>query len=578
MRTLLLDSPPLPDDWAFVWDEDVKGEREIFLTPEEIKQIAACSVDARYFIQNFCWLEQKETAEILQFIPFDYQWDIIDYIQAGRNLVINKSRRVGVSWSIAAYVAWLINFHEGVNVLLLSKKEKDAKTLLRKVKFILNNLAYHDHKNLRQATNASFLRGELGYDNQELLSIVYRDDNGDESSHSEVASLTMTTDSGRSEGATFIFWDETAFAKPDDEKTWGSILPTTLRGGQYVVASTPNGVGGVFWGLVRDGQSGLDKSYVYKEVHWSEAGITHEEVMLMKESMKMTEEKFMQEFELSFAQPGLSVFSKMHLDNCYRPLNENPTLVDILIEYDEKGSFYYSGIDSATGEYSKNRAPDYNSFVALTNNGVVAGVHQDRKSIGDWAGKLMDKGDGTSEFIEGETTRLHSKYPGVSYVEKNNSGYVVITNHRSPEGSRIVPKATSKPSKVRIVTNLALAIEGHRIIITSLDLYRQMHDYMNVTGPGTYGPPAGGHDDLVMALAWAYDSLTDNGGKEPPILPAPSPPNRESATGISHRELQIPDREFSEDPSRMADMVSPLIDLPVPEFNHPEPEEAWYGQ
>jgi hypothetical protein len=577
MRTLLLESPPLPEDWAFVWDEEVETEREISLTEEEIKQIAACAVDARYFIQNFCWLECKEIAKILQFIPFDYQWDILDRIQAGESLVINKSRRVGVSWSVAAYVAWLINFHEGVKVLLLSKREDDAKSLLRKVKFILNNLAYHDHENLRRATSAKFLRGEIGYDNQQLLSIVYRDDNGDESSHSEVASLTMTTDSGRSEGATFIFWDETAFAKPDDEATWSSIRPTVMRGGQYVIASTPNGVGGVFWQLVRDGQAGINLGYEYKEVHWSEAGITYEQVMEAKNSMKMTEDKFLQEFELSFAQPGMSVFSKMHLDNCYRPLDENPSLVDILIKYDEDGSFYFSGIDSATGQYSKNRAPDYNSFVALTNSGIVAGVHQDRKSIGDWAGKLLDRGDGTSEFIEGETTRLHRKYPGVSYVEKNNSGYVVVNNHKSPDGSRIVPKSTTKPSKVRIINNLALAVEGHRIIITDPALYLQMHDYMHISGPGTYGPPAGGHDDMVMALAWAYDSLTDNGGKDPPMLPAPSPPNRESATGITPREMRAPDREFSEDPTRVADMVGSPFDLPVPEFNHPEPEEAWYG-
>ena len=576
MKTLLLDSPPLPEDWVFVWD-DIKTERQVFLSEEEVKQIAACSVDVRYFIENFCWLERKETAEILQFLPYDYQWEILEDIQAGKNIVINKSRRVGVSWSIAAYVAWLVNFHEGVNVLLLSKKENDAKSLLRKVKFILSNLTYHDHTNIRQATSASFLRGEIGYDNQQLLSIVYRDDNGDESSHSEVSSLTMTTDAGRSEGATFIFWDETAFAKPDDEKTWSSIRPTTLRGGQYVIASTPNGVGGVFWQLVRDGQAGINIGYEYKEVHWSQAGITHEMVMEAKNSMKMTEDKFLQEFELSFAQPGQSVFSKMHLDNCYRPLEENPSLADILIQYDENGNVYYSGIDSATGQYSKNRAPDYNSFVALTENGIVACAYQDRKSIGDWGGKLLRKEDGSSVFVEGETTRLHQKYPGVAYVEKNNSGYVVVNNHKSPMGSRIVPKLTSKQSKVRIINNLALAVEGHRIIITDPALYLQMHDYMSVSGPGTYGPPAGGHDDLVMALAWGYDSLTDNGGKDPPKLPPPSPPNRESATGISPREIMIPDREFSDDPTRVADMVGSMLDLPVPEFNHPEPTEDWYN-
>ena len=571
MRTLQLDSPPLAEDWKFVWD-DIKTDSGLPMTPEEIKHTAACSIDARYFIQNFCWLERKETADIIQFEPYDYQWEILENIQSGNNLVINKSRRVGVSWMVAAYAAWLINFHEGVNCLLLSKKEGDARSLLRKVKFILNNLYFHDHKNRHQATSASFLRGEIGYDNQQLLSIVYRDDEGNESSHSEVSSLTMTTDSGRSEGATFIFWDETAFAKPDDEKTWGAILPTTLRGGQYVVASTPNGVGGVFWSLVRDGQAKINTTYLYKEVHWSQAGITYDEVMQIKKSMKMTEDKFLQEFELSFAQPGRSVFSKLHLDICYRPLDENPDLVNMLDEYRESGKDYYSGLDSATGTYSRGRDPDFNSFVSLTQEGILACAHADRKSIGSWAGKLIHE-DGVDHFVEGETTRLHREYPGVIYVEKNNSGYVVVANHKSPTGSRIVPKTATSLSKPRIINNLALAIEGHLLVITDSALYLQMHDYMHLT-QGKFGPPSGGHDDLVMALAWAYDCMTDNGGKIPPALPTPSLPNRESTVGILRAEYNLPHGEnLPEDLSRMADTIEPISDMAAPTFDYPEPEE-----
>lgn len=576
MQEIILDSPPLPEDWAFVWD-DIKTEDEILLSEEEIIQISACGMDCKYFLENFCWIERKETGEILPFVPYDYQWEILRLIQSGQNIVINKSRRVGVSWMVAAYVAWLVNFHEGINVLLLSKKEDDAKKLLRKVKFILNNLAYHDSKHLRRSTPASFLRGEIGVDNQQLFTILYRDDEGNQSTHSEVASLTMTTDAGRSEGATLIFWDECAFAKPDDEATWASIVPTTLRGGKYILASTPNMVGGVFWSLVRDGQAGISEGYIYKEVHWSEAGITHEQVLAVKQAMKMTDEMFLQEFELQFVQAGRSVFSKMHLDNCYKPLDENPELINMLLRYDENGGEYFNGIDSASGQYRKGRPPDYNAFVALTNNRIVACAYQDRKDIGDWAGKEMDVGDGRLEFIEGKTSKLHKEYPGIAYIEKTGIGQVTATNHRTPVGSRSVPKSADASSKQRIVTNLILAVEGHKIVVTDSTLYLQMHDYIRITGPGSFGPPSGGNDDLVMALAWAFDALTDHGGKDPPQLPPPSPPTRESAIGITPAKAIINvGRELSEEPARMADMISPIIDLPAPPFDMPEPSEDWY--
>lgn len=555
-------------DFYFVWDED----QTISLEPWQVEEITACTLDCRYFIETFCWIERKETGEILPFVPYDWQWDILERLQNGESIVISKSRRVGVSWIVAAYVAWLINFREGHHVLFLSRTENDAIKLLRKVKFILNNLALHDTEHIRDATQCTFLRGEIQTDKQQFFSIQYRDDDGNAVGASAAESLTMTTAAGRSEGASLVFWDEAAFAKPDDEATWSSIAPTITRGGQVIVASTPFGVGGVFWRLVRDGERGDNTWYHFRFVHWSESGMTEEQVMRIKDALKMTNEMYLQEFEGKFTQAGTRVFDATYLDMCYRPLDEHPEIAQYLENYDQTEGFYYSAADSASGQYHKKRAPDENAWVSVTRHGVTAMVEHNRKLLGDWAGKPITNSDGTPGFQQGEVSNLHKQWPGILYIEKKIAGDVTYNNYQGPEDgiSRMYPANPDTKSMPRIMNGLILLIEGAQLIITDKELYQQMYDLQRGVSPGTYEPPPGGNDDLVKTLAWAADAMTTHGGADIPEGIRLPDPNRESHTGYIP-SLAMPQPGIDPRSMRMTDTIGGPGPLPVPTIRVPAP-------
>jgi len=563
-------------DYEFIWS-NVGLDYESELKPSQIEEIVACTLDCRYFIENFCWIERKETREILPFIPYDWQWDILERLQNGESLVINKSRRVGISWAIAAYTAWLTNFSEGAHVLFLSRTENDAKKLLRKVKFILRNLAYHDADHIRDATPASFLMGDVETDNQQFFSIKFRDDSGNTAGFSAAESLTMTVDAGRSEGPTLVFWDEAGFAKPNDEATWSALMPTTTRGSQMVVASTPNGVGGVFWGLVRDGQRGANSWYHYRFIHWSEAGMSQEQVDRVRDALKMTNEMYLQEFEGQFIQPGTRVFDATYLDACYRPFDRYPEVKDYLEQYDYNTGRYYLGVDSGTGSYHKKRIPDENVFLAVTRHGVVAYVEHNRKLLGDWAGKPITMADGTTGWQQGQVSKLHAEWPGIMYIEKKIGGDTVINNYQAPgDGqSLMIPVNPDNKSISRIMGNLILAVEGSQVIITDDTLYQQMYDIQRGTQPGTYSPPDGGSKDVLMAFAWAYDALLTYGGEAIPEQFRLPDPNRPSATG----SFSLPILQYLPGMStplnvqhlRQTDMMEGPGRLPVPTINAPVP-------
>ena len=350
------------------------------------------------------YLEEKETQRILPFNPFPYQRKMLRWMMEGRNVLALKSRRVGCSWITAAYAAWLLNFREGINVLFLSKKEDDAKKLLRKVKFILKNLALHDNEDHRLATRCSWLCGEIGTDNQQLFTIIYRDDHGRATAESEAASLSTTSESGRSEGASLIFLDEFGFVKPDDEKTWTAIKPTVARGGQWITVSTPNGVGGVHHRLCMEAQRHENKSYEYIEVHWSEAGITQAQYEAAIEGMDAA--SIAQEWEMEFIQSGNPVFNATDLAACYKPPEEYPEVAKMLKDYRERERFYYSGADTSEGKaHRKSTQRDYHSWCSLTRSGIQAFGKNTKEPLSKWAGHTVTTTTGKQLNVPGRISR-----------------------------------------------------------------------------------------------------------------------------------------------------------------------------
>jgi len=486
------------------------------VSPEQAMEIARCALSSSYFITNYCWLEEKETQRIIPFVPFPYQYKILDNLQSGNSMVINKSRRVGVSWIVAAYAAWLINFRVGINVLFLSKREADAKKLLAKVKFVLNNLAKHDADEIANATKCSWLRGEVYTNNQQQYSIAHRGDDGNIAFESEASSLTTTSEAGRSEGASVIFLDEFAFVKPDDESTWTAIKPTVARGGIWLIGSTPSGAGGVFHRLCEQAKRGENKSYKYLEVHWSEAGITQEQYEAAIEGMEAG--KIAQEWELDFIQSGNPVFNATDLAACYKPLDEYPDVAKHLEDYrNSMGAEYYSGVDSALGRVNKrNSLKDYHSWTSMTKTGIQAHAEHNKKPLTDWAGRIATDEVGNQVVIPGMVSKLHKLFPGVLKVEDNGPGETVIHMHSLPNDGRseIVSSHTDAPTKVRLIQRLITAIESHDITITDLFTYQCLMVFQHGTTPGQYEAPPGYNDDPVISLALANDLRFTYGNME----------------------------------------------------------------
>jgi hypothetical protein len=87
-------------------------------------------------------LDQADTWEPIKKYPthLDYLKWTVEQLWVERLLAIVKHRRMVMTWTCCAMLLWDAMFHEGRFNVLLSKKEEDADELVRRCKFIYDQI------------------------------------------------------------------------------------------------------------------------------------------------------------------------------------------------------------------------------------------------------------------------------------------------------------------------------------------------------------------------------------------------------------------------------------------------------
>lgn len=494
------------------------------LTREEALEYKRCANSVVYTIEKYGYIKHIKRGKV-KCRMYDWQRDMLQRLQDGQNLVVLKSRQVGVSWTMAMFTAWLLLFRPDVECLFLSQKEQKAIKLLGKVKFVMNNFP-------------AFIRREYSSDSKTRLAVIHRMHGATVVSESSIDSLTTTGESGRGDTAWLVFLDEFAHLE-NAEETWTAIKPTTAHGGQIVAASSPNGTSGAFARLYMEADGGDSETFVPLRIHYTDCGF--DEAWMREASDGMTQTQIEQEFELAFLGTGSPAFQPNDVKKCYVPMEDlvqQPELAALLA----KPTKYAIGIDSAEIKRNKNvRLRDYNAAVVFNQYGIQIFAENNQMALDEWAGKTMDVGSSRVE-MPGFVSQLHVKFPGLMICEENGAGLTVENRHILPNDSVsefYVSRTTSK-SKPRIVNQFALALAGGLVVITDKRLYYQLLIYEDL-GQGKYSAPEGQHDDLVVAAMLAYEALIELGGYEfemPPqavgIQKSIVPPEYMEAFGEQH--------------------------------------------
>ena len=147
----------------------------------------------------------------------------------------------GISTLVGAFILWYGMFFSNKTILIVSKRDEDAKEFLAKnVKFVYDHLPSIFHE----------VYGDPPKTYNEHHVIL--------PNNSSIKSLTSSKDTLRSNSSSFNVIDEAAFM-PEMQAMWSAGQPTLIHGGSVCIVSTCAGVGGWYHDTWEDAVAGRNE-------------------------------------------------------------------------------------------------------------------------------------------------------------------------------------------------------------------------------------------------------------------------------------------------------------------------------
>ena len=434
-------------------------------------------------------------------VPFQ-KWEYIEELARAivdnRLVAVLKARQLGFSWTSAAYAAWLLTFKHGTNVLMISKGQTEAFSLLDKVRFILKNLP-------------DDWQAPLSPDSRSEIGIPSRD--------SKVIALPSTEDAGRSETASVVIQDEADFHEYHAQN-YAAVKPTVDAGGQMIMGSTSNKrhMSTLFKELYR---SAPDNGWHKLFIPWnSRPGRTEKWYEGVKDTVPaidlqgMSPEQFMEqeypgdETEALAPPRAQSIFDRDIItgmaDDCIKPIREvGPA--SIYQDY-RAGKRYVAGTDVASGV-----GMDYSVTVVVD---AVTGY-----VVADLVTNTLQP-----EEFSVASMRLLEEYYNPDWGIENNFSDTVLTVARDQNYPKIYKRRvgrgknmrreygwkTDRMSRMTLFDELRATFNAGQLTIPNqygLDEFSTI-----IAAPGEKPQAMGGaHDDYVMALGVALMVRSEKG-------------------------------------------------------------------
>ena len=421
------------------------------LNAEQLEDKIECSKDL-YFFAQFISVVHPIRGKV-DFKLYPYQKRVLWYFLTKRFNIVLKFRQAGITELISMYCLWLAMFHHNKNIQIISIKDRVAKKVLRKIKYMYKNLPKHV-----QTPIVNGRTGENGTSTEMEFS------NG-----STITSVPTTEDAGRSEAVTLLVIDEAAIVRWANQ-IWAAAFPTLSTGGSAIVNSTPYGVGNWFHSQWVDAVSGGNDfnpirlkwpMHPERDIEWYNQ---------MKDSLGPR--RTAQEIDGDFLTSGNSVFDLTDIKAIEDSLTEYPILENRLngtlriFDLPKPGVYYYIGADIATG-----RSRDYSAFTIMDRAGEEVGCFKGKIPVDQFADLLVKYGRKfNNALIAPESNDI-----GLATVMKiQNSGYPnlyystrLLKEKRSsrPKEEKIPGWLTTMKNRPIIIDELEEDIREDRIII-----------------------------------------------------------------------------------------------------------------
>jgi hypothetical protein len=212
-----------------------------------------CANDILYWVNLYCLTyNPRKNPSSLPFITYEYEdkliLDLVDCVLNQKDILIEKSRDMGVTWCVLLVFTWFWQFKgEGFDFLVGSRKEQyidgigNMDTLLEKVRFLIRNQPkWMRPQGFEPKTHSNYLK---------IINPVTK---------ATITGEATNANFSRSGRRRAIFFDEFAFWETDQEAWRASADSSNCR----IVVSTPYGFNNQFARLRHSGSIDI------RTLHW----------------------------------------------------------------------------------------------------------------------------------------------------------------------------------------------------------------------------------------------------------------------------------------------------------------------
>lgn len=189
---------------------------------DQEREIKKCALSVLWFVHNYCHVEDVQGAR--DWVPFRLwpsQAEVLRALINNRLVIVLKARQLGMTWIMLAYALWLLLYRAQATVLLFSRRDDEAKELLRRLKGMFDRLPEW----MKTQAQARPDGPRIATDNEHVFELG----NGS-------AARAFPATAGDSYTATFVLMDE-ADLVPDLQRLMGAVKPTIDNGGQLALVS-----------------------------------------------------------------------------------------------------------------------------------------------------------------------------------------------------------------------------------------------------------------------------------------------------------------------------------------------------
>lgn len=449
-------------------------------TPEQIVELRKCFNDPVYFAKTYVKIKHPVRGQI-PFKLYPYQEEVMRMYVENRYNILLSARQTGKTETTCAYLLWYAIFNNDKTVLVVSNKSTNSKEIIAKIQYAYEELPDW----LKPGINEnSWNKHECAFENK-----------------SRIIAQTTAPDSGRGLAISLLYCDEFAFVRAHiQEEFWDSVSPTLATGGSCIISSTPNGDSNLFAALWRQAEAQTNE-FQPKHIPW-DAPPGRDEAFKKTQMGLLGERKWKQEYECDFLSADGNLIDSKTLSEIQTGIEKNTSVAfNINGEQDfwkkiDRGATYIVTVDPSGGlgeDYSVINVfefPRLEQVMEFRNNTYqTPALYAKMKSILNLFASF-----GCTVYFTIENNGLGNGLISLFEVDETPPRANLI----SEAGKGKLGMTTTNKTKLRSCIKLKEMVESRNIRINSLDLVRELKNY--VKKDGSYAAQRGSTDDCVSTV------------------------------------------------------------------------------